>query len=145
MKPKHTWILVANARVARIVEHRGAGHGLFAAPGMVMHADEPVEYADKAGTGHSIAGPGTPALGTGDPQEQAEAAFANEIIDRLAAAQAGGEFDRLVIIASPHMLGLLRKHLGQDVKDMLVAELDKDLTAVPLDELKAHLDPVFLV
>ena len=145
MKPKRTWIVLANARLARIVEHRGTGQGIFVEPGMVLHADEPVEYSDRAGTGHSIGGPGNSAVDMGDPQEQADAAFARAIAERLSGAQTSGEFDRLIVIASPHMLGLLRKANAPDVTDKIMAEVDKDLTAIPLDELEKHLGSVLLV
>ena len=56
MKPTITWILIANARDARVVTHDGAGKDLDEPTGLVWQAPEPVEFADRAGTGHSIAG-----------------------------------------------------------------------------------------
>ncbi|MDJ0637752.1 MAG: host attachment protein [Paracoccaceae bacterium] len=145
MKPKSTWIVLANARIARIVEHQGAGNGLFTEPGMVLHAEEPTEYSDRAGTGHSIAGHGTSAVDMGNPKDQAAEAFAHNIVERLSKAVADGDFDRVVIIASPHMLGLLRKSMSPEVADKIMAELDKDLTAIPVTELEKHLGSVLLV
>ena len=81
----------------------------------------------------------------GDPKDQAAAAFARSIIERLSKAETAGEFDRVVIIASPHMLGLLRKSMSPKVADKIMAELDKDLTAIPVTELEKHLGSVLLV
>lgn len=145
MKPVRTWILVANARTARIVEQRGSGHELFAEPGMVFTAEPPNEHADRAGTGNSIAGPAHPAVDMADPQEQADKAFAHTLATALSEGLQHRKFDRLVIVAGPHMLGLLRKSMPPEVAEKTMAELDKDLTAVPLDDLKGHLDKVLFV
>ena len=145
MKPIRTWIVVANARQARIIEHHGAGHGLHPVPGMALKADPPTEYSDRPGTGHSIAGPGVNAVGRPDPQEQADLAFAHRINETLCAARDTSKYDRLLIVAGPHMLGILRKELDPALTDLVLAEVDKDLTALPLEELETHLEPVMLV
>ena len=145
MKPIRTWIVVANARQARIIEHHGAGHGLHPVPGMALKADPPGEYSDRPGTGHSIAGPGVNAVGRPDPQEQADLAFAHRINDTLCTALDAAKFDRLLIVAGPHLLGLLRKALEPALVERVLAEVDKDLTALPLEDIEKHLDPVMLV
>ena len=54
--------------------------------------------------------------------------FAKEIAERLYKAAHRGDFDRLVIVAPPLVMGEMRKELHKEVKDRLVAEIPKTLT-----------------
>ncbi|KNG91873.1 host attachment protein [Pseudaestuariivita atlantica] len=145
MKPTRTWILVANARQARILEHSGAGQGVNPVPGRHLKAEEATEYTDKSGTGHSIAGPATNAIDRASTQDLADIAFAKEVCSVLAKAQAEDRYDRLVVFAGPHMLGLLRKVRQTEIADALLKEIDKDLTHLPVDQIETHLEDVILV
>lgn len=145
MKPIRTWIVTANARQARFLEHRGAGHGVQQLPNKVFHADPPVDYADKAGVGHSIAGPSLNAVDQGDVQMQADLAFAKMLDQELAHALGNRDFDRFVVFAGPHMLGLLRKVRQPALAEVLLSEVDKDLTRLPADDIEKHLEDVLLV
>lgn len=55
--------------------------------------------------------------------------FAREVAHRIEADRVAHRFDRLVLVAGPRMLGLLREELPQSCRDMLAAEIAKDLTA----------------
>ncbi|MNT98421.1 Protein required for attachment to host cell [compost metagenome] len=50
-----------------------------------------------------------------------------------------------MIAAAPIALGNLRKVLSDHVKKTVVAELDKDLTNVPTQQLDRHLDGIIAV
>ena len=58
------------------------------------------------------------------------------MIDKAAAAE---QFDRLVVVAPPHVLGDLRKALHKKSDALLAGELHKDLTHLDGDALAAHL------
>ena len=77
-----------------------------------------------------------------DPQRYAKYAFARELAERLEEAAHGHRFDRLVLVAAPKTLGDLRELLPDPVKTKVVAEIDKDLTGVPLRDLPKHLEAV---
>ncbi|MDN3721966.1 host attachment protein [Roseibium salinum] len=49
--------------------------------------------------------------------------------------RAAADFDRLVIIAEPRMLGLLRDALPAPLKSVVNAEIAKDLSNLPAAEL----------
>ncbi len=55
-----------------------------------------------------------------------------------------GKFDRLVLVASPQVLGNLRDEMHKEVSDRIIAEIPKTLTNHPIDEIeklvKAHMD-----
>ena len=133
MKPIVTWVVLANARDAQVLENRGPGKGLQSLPEMAKTAVAARQYSSEPGLGHSIAGPGTSAVDQGDPQEQADIQFAKDVIAGLHRAHGKGRFDRLVLIAGPHMLGLLRKALTPGLQSAITGEIAKDLTAAPDD------------
>lgn len=55
--------------------------------------------------------------------------FAREVAQSIEAARVAREFDRLVIVAGPRMLGMLREELPQRCREAVAAEVDKDLSA----------------
>lgn len=53
--------------------------------------------------------------------------FAKEVAQKIDGDRLKQEFDRLVIIAGPKMLGLLRQQLRDTCKGVIVGEISKDL------------------
>ncbi len=74
------------------------------------------------------------------PDEKTTDKFVSDIASWLDNAVAQDAFDRLVLAASPKILGLLRKTLSKNTESRIIAELDKDLTKFSekdlLEELK---------
>ena len=44
-------------------------------------------------------------------------------------------YDKLILIAAPEVLGCLRQHLSPNVASKVVNEIDKDLTKIPLKKV----------
>jgi protein required for attachment to host cells len=68
--------------------------------------------------------------------------FAKEVAQRIDADRARNKFDKLVLVAGPRMLGLLRQSLPKQSQSLLAGEVPKDivqqgpdviLKAVPVD------------
>ena len=53
--------------------------------------------------------------------------FAKEVAQRIDADRARNEFDKLVLVAGPKMLGLLRQSLPTPSQSLLAGEISKDL------------------
>jgi protein required for attachment to host cells len=66
------------------------------------------------------------------------AAFVKTIAEQLERARQAGEFDRLVIMAPPTVLGLLRKALPSLLLKSIAAEVDKDLVREPAQVVQSH-------
>ncbi|MFT6168297.1 MAG: protein required for attachment to host cells [Celeribacter sp.] len=145
MKAIKTMIVLANSRVARFLINSGPGHGLVPARGETVYADPPTPYADRAGMVHSRVGPGQSAVEQTDPKALAEAEFAIKVSEILEVSFEQGDFSRLVIVAGPHMLGTIRDALCEKVSKVVLAEIDKDLTQVPIEDVSKHLDHVLAV
>jgi len=73
------------------------------------------------------------------PRRHEAEVFAHKIAEQLEHARRSGEFDRLVIMAPPAFLGLLRKALPQSLQACVAAEMHKSLVHEPLTVLRAHL------
>lgn len=145
MKPVVTWIVLANAKTTKVLEHRGTGKGLTALGRYTWHAPVARVPTDKAGVGHSIAGPAISAVEVTDAKAVNDALFAKDVIQHLAKAQSAKAFDRLVLVSGPHMLGLLRAQMNTALKAVLLGELDKDLSMQPTNGVAAHLGELLAV
>ena len=62
--------------------------------------------------------------------------FAKDIADRLYKHAHAGRIKELVLVASPMVLGEVRKEMHEAVRDRVVAEVDKDLTNHPVHEIE---------
>lgn len=74
-----------------------------------------------------------------DPREHEQIRFAKEITERLEQGRSGNSFHHVVLIAAPAFLGLLRTHLTNPLRALVTLELDKDLTALDAEQLRARL------
>ena len=46
---------------------------------------------------------------------------------------------KLIIVAAPRFLGMLRKEIGKSVSDLVSLEIDKDLTKMEPQSIREHL------
>ena len=141
MKPLVTWALIANSGTAHVVANHGPAKG-FETVGLTWKAAPPVEYADKPGIEKSGSMHGQVNLTNGDPKDAAETAFATLVAAKLTAHAQKDSFDRLIVAAGPSMLGKLRAAIPPNVAEMILGELDKDLTHVGIQDLAGHLKHV---
>lgn len=62
--------------------------------------------------------------------------FLTHVAEWLDDARRAQAFDNIVLAASPEALGLIRPALPKEVAELVVSEIDKDLTKSPLLELE---------
>ncbi|WP_050929750.1 host attachment protein [Aestuariivita boseongensis] len=145
MKPVVTWILVANARSAKVFAHHGPGKHLTIVSDQNWSAPEPRLPDDEAGIGHSIGGPGRAAVEQTNLQDVDDARFAETVISGITKAQSASRFDRLILVAGPHMLGLLRAQMGDGLRAAVISEVAKDLSHHTTESVELHLDDVIAI
>lgn len=144
MKKTTTWILIADGTQARVLEHNGPGKGLSAIKGMEWSI-APLQAQD-INTDRQGRGPTGGAMeGKTDPSQHREAEFVRSVAGMMDEKAKSGAYDRLVIAAAPIALGNLRKALSEHVKKTVIAELDKDLTNLPTQQLDKHFDGIIAV
>lgn len=74
-----------------------------------------------------------------DPKEQELIRFAKSIADWLEQERVKNAFERLILVAAPAFLGLLRAHLSAPLDTLVTLEVDKDYTALRPEELRSRL------
>jgi len=146
MKHTITWILVADGGRARILELTGKRQGLHLVtgsesrldnlPSRELGRDAPGRVYESVGHARHAVEPRS------DPHIALEALFASQLAAMLSDHLTKGDFDRLVVVAPPVMLGNLRKMITPEVKSKIIAEIDKDLTRLPNSEIAFHIENV---
>ena len=76
------------------------------------------------------------ALDDTDWHELAKERFAADLAEKLYHEAHEGNFERLILVASPQVLGDLRAELHQEVSDRVVAEIPKTLTNHPVGKIE---------
>ncbi len=138
-----TWVVVADASRARIFSAEGASGPLTEIEDMVhpesrlhereMASDEPGTTFDRGGQGQHGMGNAV------DPKQQEATRFAKEVCEELDSARQAGKYDRLYVIAAPAFLGVIRDTMHDATKKLVAAEVDKNLAAHEVAEIRAHL------
>ncbi len=145
MRPIKTYIVVASETEARMLENDGVGKGVYQfsqvsieKSGVVHH-----KFADRPTLTQAAYGPTAgvePRTTIRDANRHDFAVYLAELVE---AAFRTGDYDRLVLVAAPRMLGELRDALAGKVD--IYAELDKNLVNTPTDEMARHLETVLAV
>lgn len=139
----HTWILLAEEGRARLLEREERDSPLsegeaFTNPAGHMHESELT--SDLPGSS-SAAGAGRHNVDTDQgPKAHSREVFAKMLADRLDDARVEHLCERLVLIAPPRFLGLLRKHLGDNTARIVEREIGKNLVRHSLDEVLEQLE-----
>lgn len=74
-----------------------------------------------------------------DPKDVEKERFVRELAKELDRAHAHREYDRLVLVAAPQCLGMLRGAVSSVVEKSIVSTLDKDYTHLELRDLQERL------
>ena len=137
------WVLVADAARARIFSvgsPRATLHPVeqLVSPEARLHdrdinADRPGRTFDSFGEGRHAKSTNT------SPKEQDAIRFAREVADHLEQGRVSNRFDRLIVVAEPHFLGLLRKAIKPVLEQMITLEINKDLSKANDRKIREHL------
>lgn len=79
--------------------------------------------------------------GERDPRRVEATRFAHRVAHALDEQRRHDRFDRLIVMAPPTFLGLLREAMPAAVHALLTAEIGKDLVHEPPEALNAYLPP----
>lgn len=122
--PKDTLVIVADGGGARVLRNVGA-------------AFSPELVQDEVLTPQNLNddGPAGPIPTETRGEEIDEATFAKQVANWLNARALRQGFDNLVLMADPQTLGQIRRSLHAEVTGRLIAEIDKNLTNAPLEDV----------
>jgi protein required for attachment to host cells len=135
-----TWILVSDGRKALFI-HQDGDHDLpnFSIQHVLEDDENPrtsEQGTDSPGTSHSSVGHGRSSVAQTDWHDLAEKAFARRTVDTLARLARDITVDRLVIVAPPRTLAVLRTGMPPELQKAVLAEIAKDYVKHPVPEIE---------
>jgi protein required for attachment to host cells len=78
----------------------------------------------------------------GGPDAEERRRFARHVVEALEAEWAKAKDDRIILVAGPKMLGVLRDLMPKALAGQVAVDLAKDLVKLPLQDLPSHLEDV---
>ncbi|MEB3702883.1 host cell attachment protein [Candidatus Bealeia paramacronuclearis] len=141
MKGKIVWVLVADGARGRFFQKKP--EGILHIDGFDFVAENLKDQElthDKPGRGFESANPARHAYQPRvDPHENQKVQFAKRLSEFVNKAREKGEFDELVLVTPPKILGELRNHLGKDSLSKVTSEIAKDVSKFSDHELNHYL------
>jgi protein required for attachment to host cells len=137
------WIVTADGSKARIFSAETPTGELtereaFVNPG--ARVKESVLRSDRPGQAISSTGTSRGAMSEAvEPKEQERIRFARLIADRIEQGRVNNAFQRVVLVASPVFLGLMRDSLGDTMRSQVSLEIDKDYVTLSPKHLRERL------
>ena len=142
MQRHEIWALVMDANTARIVIDVTSPSQSAPDPGEILmettHQRVQDIMADKPGRSFQSVGSARSSMEyRSDPKREAEHRFATDVVQALTASYRAGLFEKLVVVAGPEMLGILRETLPAELQNCLTAEIPKQLTGIAKQDLRS--------
>ena len=138
-----TWVLVADSSRARIFSKNGrealCEETGFIHPESRLHAQNLTSDLPGSASGH-IGGErhGVSPAATSQKQNEFKV-FSKQVVDHLESARADGRFHRLLVVAPPAFLGLLRDQFSRSLSGLVSHEINKNLVQLSPGDLLTHL------
>ena len=138
--PHGAGVLIADGRKALILRNTGSPTAPKLETIQALDNSETRETreigADRPGRTHESTSARRSAMEQTDFHTQAEQRFAGVVAEAVGAQHGQGAFTKLVLVAAPRTLAVLRHELAKPVQAAVVGELAKDLTNHPLLEIE---------
>lgn len=137
-----TWVLAADSSRARIFE-------LSASDGHLQEIEDMINPEGRMSDQDINAEPKSRFFGKGpmgatgqkteEPKQHAAELFSKQVAHWLDDARNEHKFDKLCVVAPPHMLGLLRENLSKEVQKMVEEEIPKDIAGMKEHDMEEYL------
>jgi protein required for attachment to host cells len=136
--PYGTWVVVADARKALQLFNEGDEHNLDLRVRQTINApaNERTSSQGSDRPGRAFSGSRRSAVDQADWHRLAETQFAASVVKTMFGKE---QPHAVILVAPPAFLAELRKHLPARVMSALIAEIDKDLTHLPVAGIARHL------
>lgn len=140
VKLKHgMWVVVADGEKALFLKNDGDATYPNLSVVKEMHEENPPtreQGTDQPGRYNYGPSVHRSAVEEVDWHRVAKERFADEIAERLYRMAHRGDFEEIVLVAPPLVLGEMRKKLHKEVEDKVVSEIAKTLTGHPVHEIE---------
>ena len=139
---QNIWLLVCDAKKALLLQNSGDNvYPKLETRHVMEHAVHRSSEVGSDAPGRAFSGAGgrRSAMDDGDPHLEEERNFLRDVAADMKRRIGSGEIKRLIVIAPPRALGLLRDLECQQLKSVTVAELAQDYVKLPLYEIEERL------
>jgi protein required for attachment to host cells len=137
-----TWVLVADGAKALFFHNIGDSEFINLKAMVVVnepHAPTRDLGTDRPGRSYESAGHGRSAVSHPDLHAQAEESFLRRLALQLGDLVVEHGIERLVVVAPPRALGVLRKQVSPGVAALVAAWVDKDYVKMSTPDIERHL------
>ena len=137
--PHDAWVVVADGEKALFMRNEGDGEHLNLEVFREEEIDNPPnreQAANRRGRQSDSTSARRHAYEDTDWKQLGKDRFAKDLAEILYKRAHANKFDKLVVAADPSTLGELRKEFHQAVSERVIAEVAKDLTNHPMDEME---------
>ncbi|QID17823.1 host attachment protein [Nitrogeniibacter mangrovi] len=124
-----TWILVANASLAKLYANYGPNKGLKLVKEL-MHPESRQKNSDMVTDrpGAIQSSPGGGYESHRQPKEQAAWAFAQELAQEFYHGRTKQQFGRAILVAPPAFMGMINANMDGPTERLVSARVEKDYT-----------------
>ncbi|AFL54774.1 MULTISPECIES: host attachment protein [Sinorhizobium] len=139
--PHGSWFLICDGAKALILRNQGDAELLNLVPVDVLSEHQPPTRdlgTDRQGR-YQAQGGARSAMQETDWHDQAEKAFLAQIAGQLGDSMRDNGVTKLVLVAPPRVLGILRKRLDPSTRAAVSAEVARDLVKFPIPEIEHYL------
>jgi protein required for attachment to host cells len=140
--PHNAFVFVGDGTKALVLRNEGDAQILNLKTERVFNDANPLTHeqgTDRPGRAFSSVGGMRSSVNQTDWHKLEEHRFAGEIAAMLERIVRERGVEALVVVAPPRALADLRKAFHPNVKRKIIAEIDKDLTKHPVDQIEKHL------
>ena len=144
MEKTKLWYVISDGGRARFIERdeKGAFRTILSFVSTELHErsrdlglDRPTRVMESAASARHAIEPRR------DLHTAAKEDFVRLVADQLEAEHDRGQFDKLVLVAPPRVLTELKERLSKPIAEVVIDDLQKDLTKIPDHDLAEHLVP----
>lgn len=136
------WIVVCDGAKALVLENVGDEKFPNLQTREVHEEPHPAtrdQGTDAPGRVLSSVGSARAAVQQTDWHEQDERRFLDKLVAHLDAEVTAGHLKRLIVVAPPRALGVIRQAYSHQLRDAVRQEIDKDLVKLPVHEIERYL------
>jgi protein required for attachment to host cells len=140
--PHATWVVVADGQRALFLHNDGDEVYPNLRTDRVLQHENPLTHeqgTDRPGRYHDTPDSHRSAFEETDWHRLEEEKFLGRVAGLLKEGVHRGQYQKIVLVAPPAALGVLRKALDRQVTDHIIAEVGKDLTKLPVSDIEQAL------
>ena len=140
--PWESWVVVCDGAKALIMQNAGDNLAMNLKVQETLTQPNVADRdlgAGKPGRSHQANGTSGSAVEETSWHDQAEQDFLKRVAVKLDELVRDKDAKRIVLVAPPRALGQIRPNLRSDTQAAITAEVPKDLTNFPIDQIERHL------